>query len=73
MSRADLFTVELTEAQLLHAWCQAEHALGRTHKAIKRGLCTEADLVVEESLYSVLSKAVYARPREPLSVKGGAS
>lgn len=56
-----LFTVELTEAQLLHAWCQAEHALGRTLNDIKRGRCTEADASVERSLYSVLCKAVYAR------------
>ena len=70
---AALFTVELTEAQLLHAWFQAEHALGRTLKDIKRGRCTEADLTVERELYSLLSKAVYARSREPLASKGGAS
>lgn len=73
MSRADIFTVELTEAQLLHAWCQAEHALGQTFKDIKRGRCTEADATVERELYSVLSKAVYARPRTSPVSEGGAS
>jgi len=71
MSGRDVvFVVELTEAQLLNAWCQASNDLDKTHKAMKRGLCTEADLVVLRSLYSVLSKAVYARL--PAAVKGGA-
>ena len=64
-----LFTVELTEAQLLHAWSQAEHALGRTLKDIERGRCTEGDAIAQRSLYSVLSKAVYARLP---AVEGGA-
>lgn len=72
-ARSRLFTVELTEAQLLHAWCQAEHALAQTFKDIERGRCTKADAIVERELYSVLSKAVYARPREPLAAKGGAA
>ncbi|MBI5439345.1 MAG: hypothetical protein HY936_10455 [Nitrosomonadales bacterium] len=70
---APVFTVELTNAQLLHAWFQAEHALGRTCKDIRRGRCTEGDATVERELYSVLSKAVNACPREPLAAKGGAS
>lgn len=59
-----LITVELTEAQLLHAWCQAQNELGRTLKDIERGRCTEADATVERELYSVLSKAVYACSRD---------
>lgn len=70
MSSPDLFTVELTEAQLLNAWMQAYRDLGETLEGIKRGRGVEGDAVVKRSLYSVLSKAVYARM--PHTVKGGA-
>lgn len=66
-----VFVVELTEAELLNAWLQAEKDLGKTLEDIKRGRGVEADAIVKRSLYSVLSKAVYARI--PRVVKGGAS
>ena len=62
-----VFVVELTEAQLLNAWCQAKNDLDQTCKDIKRGRGVEADAIVKRSLYQVLSKAVYAR------MPGGAS
>lgn len=71
MSSPVLFTVELTEAQLLNAWMQAYRDLGETLEGVKRGRGVEADVVVKRSLYSVLSKAVYARM--PQAVKGGAA
>lgn len=67
MSCPVLVTVELTEAQLLNAWMQAERDLVTTSMDIRRGRGVEADAVVKQSLYSVLSKAVYALPR---SVEG---
>ena len=63
---AALFTVELTEAQLLNAWLQAKRDLDGTLDDIGRGRGVEGDVTVKRSLYSVLSKAVYALP------KGGA-
>jgi len=71
MSGGAVFVVELTEAELLNAWLQAEKALGKTLDDIKRGRGVEGDAVIMRSLYSVLSKAVYARM--PRAVKGGAS
>lgn len=66
-----VFVVELTEAELLNAWCQAKNDLDQTCKNIKRGRGVEGDATVKRSLYSVLSRAVYARI--PRVVKGGAS
>ena len=42
-SRPDVYTVELTEAQLLHAWFQSQNTLAQTCKDIKRGRCVDAD------------------------------
>lgn len=56
-----VFTVMLTEAQLLHAWLQSERALDKTCKDIRRGLCVDGDATVERALYRLLSKIVYAR------------
>lgn len=73
MSRPDLITVELTEAQLLNAWMQAERDLVTTSMDIRRGRGVPGDAVVKQSLYSVLSKAVYALPRQLQPAKGGAA
>lgn len=73
MSRPDVFTVELNEAELLNAWMQAERALFDTLDDIDRGRCTEADAAVQRSLYSALCKVVYARPRTSPVSEGGAS
>lgn len=67
-----MFTIELTEAELFNAWMQAERALFDTLDDIKRGRCTEVDATVQRSLYSALCKVVYARPRT-LPSEGGAS
>lgn len=73
MSRADSFTVELTEAQLLHAYNQSEKTLGKTLENIKRGCCVDGDATVERELYALLGDAVYARFSTPPALKGGAS
>lgn len=73
MSRADIFTVELTEAQLLHAYSQSERTLGRTLKNIKRGRCVDEDATVERELYALLGDAVYARMCTLPVAEGGAS
>lgn len=70
MSSAQII-VELTEAQLLNAWLQAKRDLDGTLDDIARERGVEGDAIVKRSLYSVLSKAVYARPRDAL--KGGAA
>jgi hypothetical protein len=57
----EVFTVTLTEAQLLHAWSQSEQTLNRTLKDIRRGLCVQADSYVERSLYELLGDVVYSR------------
>jgi hypothetical protein len=56
-----VFTIALTEAQLLHAWSQSERTLNRTLKNIRRGLCVEEDSHVERSLYELLDDVVYSR------------
>lgn len=64
-----LFTIELTEAELLNAWMQAERALFDTLDDIDRGRCTEADAAVQRSLYRALCKAVYARQAERNAIR----
>lgn len=65
----EVFTVELTEAQLLNAWLQAKRDLDCTLDDIARGRGVAGDAIVKRSLYSVLSKVVYARPLD--APKGG--